>query len=32
VTDSKSCTANWTGIVKETTPTLIVPSNIISNN
>jgi hypothetical protein len=32
VTDSKSCTASWTGIVKETTPALIAPSNIISNN
>jgi hypothetical protein len=32
VTDSKMCTATWTGIVKETTPALIAPSNIISNN
>ncbi|MFM7090560.1 MAG: SprB repeat-containing protein, partial [Bacteroidota bacterium] len=32
VTDSKSCTATWSGIIKETTPTLIPPSNIISNN
>jgi hypothetical protein len=32
VTDSKSCTATWTGIIKETTPALIPPSNIISNH
>ena len=32
VTDSKSCTATWSGIIKETTPALVPPSNIISNN
>ncbi len=32
VTDSKSCTATWSGVIKETTPALIAPSNIISNN
>ena len=32
VTDSKSCTATWTGIIKETSPALVPPTNIISNN
>lgn len=32
VTDSKSCTATWSGIVKETSPALVPPTNIISNN
>jgi hypothetical protein len=32
VTDSKSCTATWSGIIKETSPALVPPSNIISNN
>jgi len=32
VTDSKMCTATWTGMIKETTPPLVMPSNIISNN
>jgi hypothetical protein len=32
VTDSKSCTATWSGIIKETTPALVQPTNIISNN
>ena len=32
VTDSKSCTATWSGIIKETTPALVPPTNIISNN
>ncbi|MFN5090979.1 MAG: hypothetical protein ACK5F6_13335, partial [Bacteroidota bacterium] len=34
VTDNpiSSCTATWTGIIKETTPALVPPTNIISNN
>jgi hypothetical protein len=32
VTDINSCTATWTGMIKETTPPLVMPSNIISNN
>ena len=34
VTDNpiSSCTATWTGVIKETTPALVPPTNIISNN
>jgi hypothetical protein len=32
VEDKNKCTATWTGIVKETSPALVPPTNIISNN